>query len=244
MLFLDSLGRGKSLFFFPLHAQLKDRQLCKAERMLSIYSENKIAESFRIEQFKLVFLMKSSISKQNEKHSISNGEIRQRKIMLGWSGLYWEEAEHRNSFAEHLAVSHSPLAVSWTPSMFPWINLLHLLIFLSWAFYLHACTSSFFALPMQVSRTGACFWSSPTLSQPLHFSVSVTIKCRYLMISQKYQEVFTLSARERPSTVCIYSLVRISIWGQEAAGKKALIWIWVLAGDYDSLYALNQFISP
>lgn len=45
------------------------------------------------------------------------------------------------------------------------------------------------------------------------------------MISQKYQEVFTLSARERPSTVCIYSLVKISIWGQEAAEKKALIWI-------------------
>lgn len=76
-------GKRKKPLFFPLHAQLKDRQLCKAERMLSISSENKTAESFQIEQFKLVFLMKGSISKQNKKHSISSGKIRQKKIMLG-----------------------------------------------------------------------------------------------------------------------------------------------------------------
>lgn len=42
------------------------------------FSENKTAESFQIEPFKLCFLMKSSICKQNKKHSISGGKIRRR----------------------------------------------------------------------------------------------------------------------------------------------------------------------
>lgn len=120
-------GKRKEPLFLPLRAQLKDWQLCKAERMLSISSENKTAESFHIEQFKIVFLMKSSISKENKKHSISSGKIRQKKIMLSWSGLYWEQAEHKEQLCWAPGSFSSPLAVLWTPSMFPWIN--HLLIF-------------------------------------------------------------------------------------------------------------------
>lgn len=122
-------GKRKKPLFLPLHAQLKDWQLCKAERMLSISSENKTAESFHIEQFKIVFLMKSSISKKNKKHSISSWKIRQKKIVLGWSELNREQAEHKEQLCWAPGSFSSPLTVLWTPSMFPWINLLHLLIF-------------------------------------------------------------------------------------------------------------------
>lgn len=39
--------------------------------------------------------MESSVRKQNERHTIFSGKSRQRKIMLGLLGLYWEEAEHK-----------------------------------------------------------------------------------------------------------------------------------------------------
>lgn len=104
--------------------------------MPSISSENKTAENFQIEQFKLVFLMKSSISKQNKKCSISSGKNRQKKIVLGWSGLYWEQAEHMEQLCwapgNFSLSSHSSLNTQNVSR----INLLHLLIFF------HGCSVS------------------------------------------------------------------------------------------------------
>lgn len=89
-------GRRESLFFFPfLMPSLRTDTRAKPRRCTVFLLKTKLLENFQIEQLKLVFPTESSIRKQNERHTIFSGKSRQRKIMLGLLGLYWEEAEHK-----------------------------------------------------------------------------------------------------------------------------------------------------
>ena len=153
----------------------------------------RLLESFQIEQLKLVFLMESSISKQNERHIIFSGKSRQRKIALGLLGLYWEHAEHRERLCPSpgsFSLSSRRFLHTQYVSTDKFASPTELLLQLIWYLTvlrepaLSPCLYRFiFALPAWLSGMGARCWRdanccpestlsrSPALRQPLNFSV-------------------------------------------------------------------------
>jgi len=183
--------------------------------------------------------------------------------VLGLLGLYWEQTEHKerlrplpSSFSPLPTFLPHPIRSHGQISFTHWISFAadpvsHRPARAGAAAVLVPLT---FALPAGRAGRGALLGganccperaqgtlsSSPARRQPLSCSVPFS-SCKMQIFNDflgRSGGVRPFGRTERLSTVCLYSLVRISIWGQETEEKRASIWIWVLAADYNSLYAL------